>query len=169
MTPASPAPSPDFPDRRLSCALEDPGGAAVVPAAGEDRAPARSMMAPHRPEGGAACPGGGVRCRIRPSAHGVPGGLTVGAASRRRKARGLRIGWPQAARDAGIGRAAGNGRPLPLPGVRVHRPASPALPLPRARVADGREGRCGVRPEPAYSYVGPENAGVGCRTAGWTC
>ena len=55
VTPASPAPSPDFPDRRLSCALEDPGGAAVVPAAGEDRAPARSMMAPHRPEGGAAC------------------------------------------------------------------------------------------------------------------
>ena len=169
VTPASLAPSPDFPDRQLSCALEDLGEVAVVPVAEEDRALARSMMASHHPEGDAACPGGRIRYWIRSSAHGVLGGLTVGAASWHHKARDLHIGWSQAARDASIGRVVNNDRLLLLPGVRVHRLASLALSLLHARVADDWEGRCGVRPELAYSYVGPEHTGFSYRAAGWTC
>lgn len=167
--PESPVPSPDFPDRPLSCALEDLGEVGVVPVADAERGLARSMMATHHPRGDARCPGGRLRYWIRSSAHGVLGGFTVGAASWHHRARDLHIGWSQAARDANIGRVVNNDRFLLLPGVRVHGLASRALSLLADRVAGDWEGRYGVRPELAYSYVGPEHTGLSYRAAGWTC
>lgn len=169
VTPESLAPAPDFPDRVLSCPLDALGEVGVVPVADAERGPARPMMATHHPEGDAACPGGRIRYWIRSSVHGVPGGFTVGAASWHHRARDLHIGWSQAARDASIGRVASNDRFLLLPGVRIHGLASRALSLLADRVAGDWEGRYGVRPELAYSYVGPEHAGFSYRAAGWTC
>ncbi len=160
---ASPVSAWGFPDRRLSCTLEDPGGVRVVPAPDAERGQARPVMATHHPRGDAACPGGRLRYWIRPSARGVPGGFTVGAASWRHAARDAHIGWPQAARDASIGLVVNNDRFLPLPGVRVHGLASPALSLPADRVAGDREARYGVRPVLACSFVGPGHTGMGCR------
>ena len=162
-------PSPDFPDRPLSCPLDALGEVEVVPVADAEKGLARSMMATHHPEGDAACPGGRIRYWIRSSVHGVLGGFTVGAASWHHKARDLHIGWSQAARDANIGRVVNNDRFLLLPGVRIHGLASRALSLLADRVAGDWEGRYGVRPELAYSYVGPEHAGFSYRAAGWTC
>ncbi len=169
VTSGSMAPSPGYPDMHLSCGLDDLGEISVVPVAEDDKALARSKMASHHPEGDAACPGGRIRYWIRSTAHGVLGGLTVGAASWHHKARDLHIGWSQAARAANIGRVVNNDRLLLLPGVRVHGLASVALSLFHARVADDWEGRYGVRPELAYSYVGPERTGQSYRAAGWTC
>ncbi len=163
------APSLDYPDRVLSCSLDDLGEISVVPVADAEKSLARSMMASHHPEGDAACPGGRIRYWLRSSEHGILGGLTAGAASWHHKARDLHIGWSQAARDANIGRVVNNDRFLILPGVRVYGLASLALALFRDRVADDWEGRYGVRPELAYSYVGPEHTGASYRAAGWTC
>ena len=163
------APSLDYPDRALSCSLDDLGEISVVPVADAEKSLARSMMASHHPEGDAACPGGRIRYWLRSSEHGILGGLTAGAASWHHKARDLHIGWSQAARDANIGRVVNNDRFLILPGVRVYGLASLALALFRDRVADDWEGRYGVRPELAYSYVGPEHTGASYRAAGWTC
>ncbi len=93
------------------------------------------MMATHHPEGDAACPGGRIRYRIRSSGRGIPGGFTVGAASRHHKGRGLHIGWSQAAPDADIGRVIDNDRFLPLPGVRVRGLASLAVSARRRPAA----------------------------------
>ena len=162
------APPPDFPDRPLSVPLGALGEIGVVPVADAEKGLARSMMATHHPEGDAGCPGGRIRYWIRSSAHGVLGGFTVGAASWHHKARDLHIGWSQAARDANIGRVVNNDRFLILPGVRVRGLASRALSLLAGRVAGDWEGRYGVRPELAYSYVGPEHTGLSYRAAGWT-
>ncbi len=167
--PASPAPSPDHPDRRLSCALEGLGGVEVVPVPDAERGLARSMMATHHPRGDAACPGGRLRYWIRSSVHGVLGGFTVGAASWRHAARDAHIGWSQAARDASIGLVASNDRFLLLPGVRVYGLASLALSLLADRVAGDWEARYGVRPVLAYSFVGAGHTGFSYRAAGWTC
>ncbi len=129
VTSGSMAPSPGYPDMHLSCGLDDLGEISVVPVAEDDKALARSKMASHHPEGDAACPGGRIRYWIRSTAHGVLGGLTVGAASWHHKARDLHIGWSQAARAANIGRVVNNDRLLLLPGVRVHGLASVALSL----------------------------------------
>ncbi len=75
VTPESLAPSPDYPDKHLSCHLGDLGE--VVPVADEDKSLARSMMASHHPEGDAACPGGRIRYWILSSLHGVLGGLAL--------------------------------------------------------------------------------------------
>ena len=163
------APSLDYPDRVLSCPLDDLGEISVVPVPDAETGRARSMMASHHPEGDAACPGGRIRYWLRSSEHGILGGLTAGAASWHHKARDLHIGWSQAARDANIGRVVNNDRFLVLPGVRVHGLASLALALFCDRVADDWEERYGVRPELAYSYVGPEHTGASYRAAGWTC
>ncbi len=130
---------------------------------------ARPMMATHHPGGDAAGPGGRIRYRIRSSGRGIPGGFTVGAASRHHKGRGLHIGWSQAAPDANIGRVIDNDRFLLLPGVRVRGLASLALFLLAGRVAGDREARCGVRPCLACSQVGPEYTGFSYRMAGRTC
>ncbi len=53
MTPESLAPSPDYPDKHLSCRLGDLGE--VVPVADEDKSLARSMMASHHPAGLFCC------------------------------------------------------------------------------------------------------------------
>ncbi len=162
-----PVPARGFPDRRLSCTLEGLGGVEVVPVPDAERGQARPVMATHHPRGDAACPGGRLRYWIRPSAHGVPDGFTVGAASWRHAARDASIGWSQAARDANIGRVASNDRFLPLPGVRVHGLASLALRLPADRVAGDWEARYGVRPALACSFVGPGHTGFSYRAAGW--
>ena len=163
------APSLDYPDRVLSCPLDDLGEISVVPVPDAEKGLARSMMASHHPEGDAACPGGRIRYWLRSSEHGILGGLTAGAASWHHKARDLHIGWSQTARDANIGRVVNNDRFLVLPGVRVHGLAPLALALFCDRVADDWEGRYGVRPELAYSYVGPEHTGASYCAAGWTC
>ena len=123
----SPVPSADFPDLRLSCALADIGRLDVSPLADAQKGLARPMMATHHPGGDAAGPGGRIRYRIRSSGRGIPGGFTVGAASRHHKARDLHIGWSPAAPDANIGRVIDNDRFLLLPGVRVRGLASLAV------------------------------------------
>ena len=154
---ASRAPSLDYPDRRVSCALADLGTVSVVPVGDGEKFLSRSMLATHHPEGDAACPGGRIRYWIRSSSHGILGGLVAGAACWHQKARDDHIGWSQAARDANIGRVVNNDRLLVLPGVRVHGLASRALCLFCDRVGADWEERYGVRPELAYSYVGPEH------------
>ncbi len=162
-------PSPDYPDRQLSCTLGELGEVVVVPVADAEKGLARSMMASHHPKGDAACPGGRLRYWIRSSEYGILGGFTVGAASWHHKVRDTHIGWSQAARAAHLGRVVNNDRFLILPSVRVPGLASHALCQLHDRVAHDWEERYGVRPELAYSYVGPEQTGHSYRAADWTC
>ena len=165
---ASRAASRDYPDRVLTCALDDLGAVSVVPVrGGADRRLARSMMATHHPEGDAACPGGRIRYWIISSSQGALGGLVFSAASWHQKARDGYIGWSQAARAANIGRVLNNDRFLILPSVKIHGLSSLSLSLACVRLADDWEGRYGDRPVLLYTYVGPEHTGASYLAAGW--
>ena len=158
----------DYPDRTLTCSLDDLGTVRVIPVEdGDDKRRARSMMATHHPEGDAACPGGRIRYGIVSERHGVLGGLVFGAASWHQKARDRYIGWTQAARDANIGLLVNNDRLLILPGVRVHGLASLSLSLACDRLADDWQQKYGQRPCLLYSYVAPEHTGTSYRAGGW--
>ncbi len=104
VTPESLAPSPDYPDRHLSCRLGDLG---VIPVADEDKSLARSMMASYHPD--AACPG-------HPLLDSRP--CTASSAAWRCVLASQSAGPPHrlAARDANIERVVNNDRFLP--GVR---------------------------------------------------
>ena len=160
----------DYPDKPLTCALEDLGEVTVVPVGdGEDKRLARSMMATWHPKGEARCPGARVSYWITSSRHGRLGGLVFSAASWHHKARDRFIGWSQGARDAHLGKIVNNDRFLVLPSVKVKGLASHALACACARLAADWRTKYGSTPVLAYTYVGPGHAGTSYRAAGWQC
>ncbi len=168
---AAPAvPAGAVPDTAVALPLGDPGPVRPGPVGGaDDRRLWEAMVERHHPRGWARPPGGRTRHWIRSERHGVPGGTGFGSATWRPAARDAWIGWSPEARAAGIARVVRCHRFLLTPGVRVYGLAPEVPPMAAARVADGWEARCSVRPVAACTHVGPETGGHSLHRAGWTC
>ena len=161
-------PLPEFPDVRHEGGLASLGGVSLEPAAGgKESRRFRAMMASHHPRGSPDHPGARLLYWIRCPLLGSIGGLSFHAANWHQKARDDFIGWSPKARMANLRLLVNNSRFLILPGVRVKNLASRVLALAAGRLGDDWLELHGVRPAMAYSFTGPEHAGVCYAAAGW--
>jgi hypothetical protein len=126
------------------------------------------MMREHHELGPGPFYGAQIRYLIRDRAHGVLGGLSFSAASKRLKAREEWIGWSERARRANHGRVVCNSRFLIPSCVRVPHLASRALGLALRRLPQDWKEKYGEEPLLVETFVdGKRFKGTSYRAANW--
>jgi len=146
-------------DPEVRCSLEELGDLEVTPVSGrfsKDSRIWRELMRQHHYLGAGPLIGAQVRYLIRSQAHGVLGGLSFSAASKRLKSRDDLIGWSERARRANLQKVVCNSRLLICPGVRVPNLASHVLALALKRLSADWEERHGYEPVLVESFVDPQ-------------
>jgi len=161
--------APPVPD--VECSLKGLGGLDVVLVSSRYSKHSRiwnGLMRQHHYLGAGPLIGAQVRYLIRSEAHGVLGGLSFNAASRRLKSRDNWIGWSERARRANLQKMVCNSRFLICPGVRVPNLASRVLGLALQRLPEDWKQRYGYQPVLVESFVdSPRFKGTCYKAANW--
>ncbi len=155
---------------QIAMPLADLGEVWLEPVDGASEARSRQwwgMMGTYHPLGAGPLCGAQIRYFVLSRA-GIVGGLSFSAPAWRVQARDNWIGWDDAGRRSGLSKVVCNSRFLILPNVKVPHLASRVLSLALRRVAADWQGRYGVSPVLAETFVDTSrHRGTCYRAANW--
>ena len=156
---------------KVECSLEELGAVEIVAVRkqnGQESAAWTGMMEKHHYLGACKLRGAQLRYWIRSPVHGLLGGLSFSAATRRLACRDQWIGWSESACRANLQGVISNSRFLIVPGVKVPNLASHVLGQSLRRVCSDWQERYGYEPVLVETFVDPERfEGVCYRAANW--
>lgn len=128
----------------------------------------RGLMERYHPRGAGPLCGAQLRYLIRSPQYGWLGGLSFSSPAWRLEARDRWIGWADPARRAHLSQVVSNSRFLICPGVRVPHLASHILSRCLRRLGRDWQGRYGVEPVLAETFVESDRyTGTSYRAANW--
>jgi len=155
----------------LECSFEQLGPVEIVAVTGQNRQESSTwtrLMEDHHYLGTCKLRGAQMRYLIRSPVHGLLGGLSFSAATRRLACRDKWIGWSEQACRANLQQVACNSRFLIVPGVKVPNLASHVLGQSLGRVSTDWQQRYGYELVLIETFVDPERfEGVCYRAANW--
>lgn len=156
---------------QVECSFEELGAVEMVAVAEGDREASATwtrLMKEHHYLGAPPLRGAQLRYVVRSPEHGLLGGLSFSAATRRLKSRDKWIGWSEPACRANLQQVACNSRFLIVGSVRVPNLASHVLGQSLKRVAGDWQERYGYELLLVETFVDPERfEGVCYRAANW--
>jgi len=156
---------------KVECSLEELGPVEIVAVPEQNRRQSAAwtrLMEEHHYLGACKLRGAQMRYLIRSREHGLLGGLSFSAATRRLACRDKWIGWSEQACRANLQRVVCNSRFLIVAGVKVPNLASHVLGQSLRRVATDWQERYGYGPVLVETFVDPEKfEGVCYRAANW--
>lgn len=164
-------PEPLVQEIRVRCELADLQGLEVVPISGryslDSRIWKELMQRNHYLGAGPLC-GAQLKYLIRSKSHGLLGGLSFSAATKRLRERDVWIAWSESARRTNLEKVVCNSRYLIHPGVEVPNLASRVLRLAVTRLPGDWMARYGYEPLLLETFVDPKRFNGTCyRAANW--
>ena len=155
----------------LECSFEQLGPVEIVAVSEQSRQESRTwtrMMEDYHYLGACKLRGAQMRYFIRSGKHGLLGGVSFSAATRRLSCRDKWIGWSESACRANLQQVVSNSRFLIVPGVKVPNLASHVLGQILRRVSSDWQQRYGYELLLVETFVDPERfEGVCYRAANW--
>ena len=156
---------------KVECSFEQLGPVEIVAVSGQNRQQSATwtrLMQEHHYLGACQLRGAQLRYLIRSPVHGLLGGLSFSAATRRLACRDKWIGWSEQACRANLQRVICNSRFLIVPGVKVPNLASHVLGQSLGRVSIDWQERYGYELVLVETFVDAERfEGVCYRAANW--
>lgn len=156
---------------KVECSFEELGPVEIIAVSGQNRqesATWRGLMEEQHYLGACTLRGAQLRYLIRSPEHGLLGGLSFSAATRRLACRDKWIGWSESACRANLQRVVSNSRFVIVAGVKVPNLASHVLGQSLRRISIDWQKRYGYEVVLVETFVDPERfEGVCYRAANW--